>query len=280
MLEGRWYNTESFSLKEGGVGVFELIIISIIVFIVLLAFLLFMLKQAAENNVLYHDVPLVGENEKVSIFFISDVHLRKIDEEMIQTIDRKIDAVIIGGDFADKRTPIKRIYHNIWLLQKLGPIYFIWGNNDREVGEDKLRKIFNETNVTIIENDAKMIPTLHNHFWLSAIDDTTTENHDFEKAFKKCAYQENIIFISHNPEVFGEVRQNYKTKMMMGGHLHGGQIRLGPYGIHPQGSYSIREGVFTLISNGYGTSAVPLRLGAKPQCHVIDIHFKKNIRIE
>lgn len=27
----------------------------------------------------------------------------------------------------------------------------------------------------------------------------------------------------------------------------------------------------TLVSNGYGTTLVPFRLGAKPQCHIIDI---------
>ncbi len=29
----------------------------------------------------------------------------------------------------------------------------------------------------------------------------------------------------------------------------------------------------TLVSNGYGTTLLPLRLGAKPQCHIIDIEI-------
>lgn len=247
----------------------------IILVVILFGILLYMFKQALENNILYHDVSLMGERESVSLFFISDVHLRKINDNMIRKIDRKIDAVIIGGDFADKRTPINRIYENIELLQSIGPVYFVWGNNDREVGETNLRNIFNETNVTIIENDATFIPTLHNSFWLSAIDDTSTKNTQFKQAFKKCGEEDPVIFISHNPEVFSYVRKNYKAAMMMGGHLHGGQIRFGPYGIHPHGSFSMREGVATLISNGYGTTAIPLRFGAKPQCHVIDLHFEK-----
>lgn len=232
-----------------------------------------MLKQASENNILYHDVTLKGQNERVSLFFISDVHLRKINEKMIRKINRNIDAVIIGGDFADKRTPTNRIYDNIQLLQKLGPIYFVWGNNDREVGETHLRKIFKETNVTIIENDAIIIPSLLNRCWLSAIDDTSSKNAQYNRAFKKCRVGDHVIFISHNPEVFSYVRQNFNSQIMMGGHLHGGQIRLGPFGIHPHGSFSMREGVATLISNGYGTTAIPFRFGAKPQCHVIDVRF-------
>ncbi|MFP3813646.1 serine/threonine protein phosphatase, partial [Bacillus sp. SIMBA_005] len=66
-------------------------------------------------------------------------------------------------------------------------------------------------------------------------------------------------------------RAKFRADLMIGGHLHGGQIRVGPYGVHPQGSYRQREGVMTLVSNGYGTTLLPLRLGAKPECHIIDI---------
>ncbi len=251
-----------------------------IVFLIMLALFLFMLKQASENNVLYHEVSLKGEPERASVFFISDVHLRRINEKMIQKINRKVDAVIIGGDFADKRTPIERIYDNIKLLQKLGPVYFVWGNNDREVGEENLRSIFSELDVTIIENDAKLIPDLLNRCWLSAIDDTSSKNVQYDHAFEKCRGKDTIIFISHNPEVFRFIRQTYHPDMMLGGHLHGGQIRFGPYGIHPHGSFSIRDGVVSLISNGYGTTAIPLRFGAKPQCHVIDVKFEKSLKTD
>lgn len=240
--------------------------------------LLFMYKQANENNVLHHEITLHGEQEQVSIFFISDVHLREIDVPMIEQISKRFHAVIIGGDFADKRTPIQRIYQNIELLQKLGPLYFVWGNNDREVGEQRLRNIFKETGVHIIENDAILLANIKNKCWLSAIDDTSTENENFDLAFEKCSGEENVIFISHNPEVFREVRQNFHTKLMLGGHFHGGQIRFGSIGMLPHGSFSIRDGVFTLISNGYGTTMVPFRLGAKPQCHIIDLHFRDTIK--
>ena len=254
---------------------FELFIIVVVLF---LLFLLYMFKQASENNVLYHDVPLAGVKEQATLFFIADVHLRKINDKMIEDINGRIDAVIIGGDFCDKRTPIDRIYENIRLLQKLGPVYFVWGNNDREIGEIKLREIFKETNVIIIENDAVLMPNLSNRCWLCATDDTTTENVQFEEAFEKYQQGDNVVFVSHNPEIFVDVRSNYHTDLMMGGHLHGGQIRFGPFGLHPHGSFSMREAVATLISNGYGTTMLPLRFGAKPQCHVINLHFKEENR--
>ncbi|MFP3919461.1 metallophosphoesterase family protein [Lysinibacillus telephonicus] len=250
-------------------------IVLLFVLVICIGLVLFMIKQAFENNLLHHSIELAGDNEQVRFFFISDVHVRKIDEQMIKRIDRPIHAVIIGGDFADKRTPIERIYQNINLLKKLGPIYFVWGNNDREVGEQRLRRIFSELDVHIIENDALTLPNSHNKIWLSAIDDTSTKNAQFDMAFEKTNEEDYIVFISHNPQVFYKVRQQYHADVMLGGHLHGGQIRLGKFGIHPHGSFKMNDGVATIISNGYGTTLLPMRLGAKPQCHMIDLNFTK-----
>ena len=50
-----------------------------------------------------------------------------------------MDAVIIGGDFVDKRTSEQTLHENIQLLKKLGPLYFVWGNNDCEYDEKRRR---------------------------------------------------------------------------------------------------------------------------------------------
>ena len=238
--------------------------------LVVIAFLLYMWKVAHENNVLHHQLSLHGEQEQVRLFFISDVHLRKINKKMIAQLEGHFDAVIIGGDFADSRTPIERIHENLTLLKSIAPIYFVWGNNDREIGEERLKDILQAYQVQIIVNDAVLLP-VKNRFWLSAIEDTTVKEYSFEKAFEKVGEQDLVVFIAHNPGVFTKVRAKFRADLMMGGHLHGGQIRFGPYGVHPNGSYRQRDGVMTLVSNGYGTTLVPFRLGAKPQCHIIDI---------
>ncbi len=235
-----------------------------------------MYKEANENNVKLHTIHAKGNNEQLSIFFISDVHLRKINRKMVQSIDKQIHAVIIGGDFADSRTSLERIKNNIELLQSLAPVYFVWGNNDREVGEKQLRQLFEEMGVKIVENDAFQLQQRKNPIWISAIDDTSVQNYSFERALAKCEGDDLIIFISHNPQVLQKVPTIKKPILMLGGHLHGGQIRFGKFGIHPHGSFTVRQGVPTLISNGYGTTLVPFRLGAKPECHIIDIIISGN----
>lgn len=231
-----------------------------------------MIKEAFEHNVLQHNIEVKGEcEEQIKLFFISDIHNRLISEKEIGDKKGNFDGVIIGGDLADKRTPIERLIKNIQFLTTLGPVYFIWGNNDREVGEERLRKILSDSNVTIIENDAILLPNRKNTIWINAIDDTTTNNVDLDKTFAKTEAKDVVFFVSHNPQVFSQVLAQYKVDFLMGGHLHGGQIRLGPFGIYPHGSFSYKKGVPVLISNGYGTTLLPLRFGAKPQCHIIDV---------
>lgn len=235
-----------------------------------------MIKQAFENHMLHHEIELKGEHEQISLFFISDIHTRIINDDMIQKINKHIHAVIIGGDLADKRTSIRTIYRNIHLLQSVAPVYFVWGNNDREIGEERLRRIFKEVGVVIIENDATRLKNSINGCWLSAVDDSSAGNVEVHKALSKCREHDAVVFIAHNPEVFTKVKSApFRVDLMLAGHYHGGQIRFGKFGLYPPGSFSTVYGIPTLISNGYGTTLLPFRFGAKPQCHIIDLNFTK-----
>lgn len=254
-----------------------MIVLGSIALVVIVAFAIIsiMYKQALENNVLQHRVSVHGQEETVRLFFISDSHTRQIDDVMIEGIE-PVHAVIIGGDFVDKRTKTACLYKNLAMLSKLGPLYFVWGNNDRELPESELRKAFSAYDVTVIKNSAYVLPQTSNLLWLSAIDYVAEPRpQNITQAFEACD-EARTVFIAHNPQVFSKVRANYKPLLMMGGHLHGGQIRFGSFGLHAPGSFETRGGIPTLISNGYGTSLLPLRLGAKPQCHVVTLHFSQN----
>lgn len=239
-----------------------------------LCLVLYMLKVAHENNVKTEQVVVHGRTEdQFNVFFISDVHNRRINTSIMQRVGR-VDAVIIGGDFCDRRTSFDKLKSNVQLLKKSGPVYFVWGNNDREIGETELRSLFDAEGVQLIENDAVQLANRENTTWIAAIDDYGTKNSNFEQALSKCQAEDVVLCVSHNPQVFHFALPYGKPSLFLGGHLHGGQIRFGPYGLHPNGSFTVRHGVPTLISNGYGTTLVPLRLGAHPEVHLLTIQVK------
>ena len=226
---------------------------------------------AHENNLGMEQVSVNGQKpDRFSIFFISDVHNRRIQKKLMQRVGQ-VDAIIIGGDFCDNRTSVERLKANVQLLKQSGPVYFVWGNNDREIGEEQLRALFETEGVQIVENNAIALTNRTNTTWIAAIDDYGTKNANFEQAFAPCKDEDVVLCVSHNPLVFDLALQYRKPALFMGGHLHGGQIRFGPYGVHQSGSFEVREGVPTLISNGYGTTLVPLRLGAHPEVHLMSI---------
>jgi len=87
------------------------------------------------------------------------------------------------------------------------------------------------------------------------------------------------VLLSHNPDVFPvAARQGYQ--LTIGGHTHGGQVRLEILhadlnvarfftryvdGLYRQGSSSI------FVSRGIGTIAVPARFGAPPEVALLQL---------
>lgn len=232
-----------------------------------------MLYLGFGNNILTHKVLASGTPENRRIFFISDTHNRKVSNKIIEQLRGNVDWIIIGGDFADKRTSFYKLEDNLKRLTSVAPTFFIWGNNDEEVGEQAIVECFKRYDVTIIANDSIVLTGELNTIRLCAVHFHANEK-KVEKSLRYCQPNDAIIFVAHNPEDFPNVLQHVKPLLLLGGHFHGGQIRIGRFGILPNGSFTEQNGVHTLISNGYGTTLVPLRLGAKAQTHIIEIIFE------
>ena len=82
------------------------------------------------------------------------------------------------------------------------------------------------------------------------------------------------ILVCHNPEISKKMDPQYGIHLLLSGHTHGGQIRILGFGPYEKGRLKKDKDLTTLISNGYGTTGVPLRLGAKPETHFISIRHR------
>jgi predicted MPP superfamily phosphohydrolase len=232
-----------------------------------------MFKKALETNILRHDILLENiDRSSFRLFFISDIHRRKISKKLLKEVGSTIDIVIIGGDLAEANVSKKRIEYNLRKLAQLGPLYYVWGNNDREVGESTVRELIEKVNGTLVENEAVCVRDNNHRIMIVGIDDVSSGRADIQKSFESTSTKDTIIFVSHTPSVFDRVRIEHNPDILLAGHTHGGQIRLGPYGLYPLGELKIKDKKATLISNGYGTSLLPLRLGAPSECHIVTIY--------
>ncbi|MFS0576720.1 metallophosphoesterase [Sporosarcina sp. 179-K 3D1 HS] len=215
-----------------------------------------------------------GKSNELSVFFISDIHRRKIDEKLLRKLRKtgQFDLVIIGGDLVERGVPLSRVEQNVKLLSQLGPLFFVWGNNDREVGEPLLRDILGRHGCTILENCAVPVPG-HSDWMICGTDDPSSRKVDIDSTLRYIDRDKYSILVTHTPSVFRKVEQQYKPCLMLAGHTHGGQIRLGRLALQEKGKFWLEGERAKLISNGYGTSTLPFRLGADPECHIIKIMY-------
>lgn len=228
-----------------------------------------------ERNVKRHKIEVKGksrEKRQLNVFFITDIHKRKIDQRLLKKLDHDIDIVIIGGDLAEKDVPLSQISENVKRLGRLGQVFFVWGNNDREVGEEEIRKIMQQEDAIILDNENQSIPN-HPAWGISGTDDPSWRMANPEQALQNVEQYAHVLFVSHQPVVWGKAEKFHKPTLMLAGHTHGGQIRLGKFGISEKGYFKWEAERGELISNGYGTTKLPLRFGAHPESHLIKISY-------
>lgn len=238
-----------------------------------MALLLFMFRNAFKEKLKKADILLEAKQpfKPFQLLFIADVHRRKIAEDLI---DFPVDIIIIGGDLTERGVPIKRVARNIRILTNIAPVYFVWGNNDREVNEAALRRIFARFGVKILEDESVELFG-QAHLKLVGIDYFGLKENKIESAYSNVDEEDTVIFVSHTPSIFNFIKDNYPSDFLLAGHTHGGQIRLGRLGLYKKGALKKKGGKTELITNGFGTTTLHLRLGAEAEYHLFTIFPKK-----
>ncbi|WP_010284285.1 metallophosphoesterase [Bacillus timonensis] len=243
--------------------------------------LLYMLYEAKIDRVVNHtlrfsDFP--NSFGEITIFFISDIHRRVVSENIINEVKGKADIVIIGGDLTEKGVPFERVQKNLQRIKAIGPTYFVWGNNDYEVEYHELDSLLLSMGIKILDNTAMFFETGEGEkIALLGIDDLREGRSRLDLALLDAGNEADFkILVSHNPEIKSQLQPNYKINVLLSGHTHGGQIRFWKFGLYPKGGVENKNGTTIFVSNGYGTSGVPLRFGAPPETHLITLTSSKS----
>ncbi|WP_223703529.1 metallophosphoesterase [Sutcliffiella deserti] len=237
--------------------------------------LLYMFMEAKQQNI--KEQTLAFEEfpksfGKVRIFFISDIHRRRVTEEFIQPLINKVDFVIIGGDLVEKGVSLKQVEQNIETLKKLGLVFFVWGNNDYEVDYHELDSLLLHSGVKILDNTAyKFESEKKEMLEIVGVDDMIHERDRLDLALGDTTSDSFKILVSHGPKIVEKFSAHQQISLVLSGHTHGGQIRIFGYGPHEKGSIQHLSHTTLLVSNGFGTSLIPLRLGAPPEVHLLTI---------
>ena len=121
---------------------------------------------------------------------------------LIEQVKGKVDLVIIGGDLAEKGVSLSKISANIQKLREIGPVYFVWGNNDYEIEYHELDALLLENNVKVLDNTRVVFESeLGEKICLLGIDDVGLHRDRLDLALADCKEEGFRILVSHNPDI-------------------------------------------------------------------------------
>lgn len=249
-----------------------------VLLIIAIGLLYWMYKEAHKNRVIRKDIildTLPSSFTGMRVFFISDIHFRIIDEEIIKQIEGNTDIIIIGGDIMEKGVPFANVEKNIKMLKKVAPTYFVWGNNDYEGDYRQLDAYLLENGVKALDNTSVHFELEKDKIALVGVDDVGHHKDNLALALADAGNCFKIL-ASHDPKIIEKLEDQDGIGLVLCGHTHGGQIRLFGIGIREKGCLKKVGNKMVLISNGYGTTRIPLRLGAPAQTHLLTLITAKD----
>jgi uncharacterized protein len=239
-----------------------------------------MIFKAHHDKIKYltiFDDRLPEEFDDYRLFYISDIHRRRVKSSTLDSIKNRIDSVVIGGDLTERYVPKERTRRNLQLLMKWEkPAFFVWGNNDYEITSYNLKTLLEDENVEILANKCKNIKKGNAVLSILGLDCSTYAEVKMDLTLGEMEGNYSIL-LSHIPIHYSKLTNEEKARLniVLSAHTHGGQIRLCGLGPYESGAFEKYGNTSILISEGYGYSLLPLRLGTNAECHVITLKRKR-----
>ena len=215
--------------------------------------------------------------------FVSDLHIRKITgDEYIASLAHMLgtsgaDMLLMGGDYGETREDAIRFFDAMRQYEFPMGIFGVIGNNDVEAFEENgdISDVFPGR---LLVNHMVGMPLRGGRLMIGGLDELGYGAYPEKSLFPRAANSYSIL-LAHYPKLHSAV-SGARARLMLSGHTHGGQFRmlgLDPYSIgYEYGYVDAVRGLHDfgatklLVSNGIGVSKLPLRIGCRPQIHIIE----------
>lgn len=235
--------------------------------------------------------------KNLKIVFASDMHQgpwfsqQRVNEVMTTINNLNADLVILGGDYANDSEGAIEFFKNMPdVYARLG-VYAVLGEHDRTEPDGSLAvlvKQMQDRNIVPLVNDISRAKVGQNYIYIAGADDFTNGFPDVAGIASKVYADDFVIFAAHSPDLMPDVlkarsidNDNHWFDLALFGHTHGGQVNVMGYTPFAQLSPEVGSRYLSgwleenraavLVSNGVGTSVLPVRLFAPPQVHLITL---------
>lgn len=239
--------------------------------------------ETKEITIVSDQIPAQFDGKK--IVFLSDIHAGPdFSQERINSLINQVNAmnpdlILLGGDYVDGDSEyINSTFESLSRLKAPLGVYAVLGNKDPQ---DYTLAAIPQNGITYIGNKGTWIEENGARIRLGGVGDYNNGIQIQSATTSVVTPQDFVILLTHNPDYFPKVNKS-KVDLVLSGHTHGGQVTF--FGLWAPSTHSdygnkyrtgvIKENNSTLIvSNGLGTTILPLRFFARPQ--IIEVELKK-----
>lgn len=220
--------------------------------------------------------------------FISDIHLlRGMDPAPVADLINgcEPDLILMGGDYSDHRDQALRLFDAFRALKAPLGIFACAGNNDMEAFDsvEALADAMSVFGAHLLHGNSVSLDIRGTNLLIGGIGEYKYGRPDYAGIFPETAGNAYRILLSHYP-ILPKAAPQALPELMLCGHTHGGQFNafgLNPYSIgferigkeYPppiMTSGLLRFGsTAVLTSKGIGVSRIPLRIGVRPEVHIL-----------
>ena len=216
--------------------------------------------------------------------FVTDVHLRRTtpDRWLDALIDQiralRPDILLLGGDYGEGLDQQKRFFAALTRL-KTPPYgcFGVCGNNEPPLYPDlgALRGEMARGGARLLLNEHALVRLPGGTLVVAGVDDGKLGQPRPGLALRRCEGADYRILLTHAPRW-----PERRAELILAGHTHGGQFNvcgITPFTFGFEGNaYPLirgraeRDGMTLLVSAGLGYSRLPLRLGVRPELHLLE----------
>lgn len=251
-----------------------------------------------QNNQLEKSFYQVKSNkvvDNIRIVCIADMHLKEFgkDNEYLAAEIKKLspDIIAFAGDMNLESRPndYRSIITLARKLNEIAPVYYGLGNHEIDAMLFKESKIYDDmkkAGIKILNNETETVDVGGTQIDIIGLTQNPSEFKEYGKKFFEKAMEADNNFklvLTHYPENFLGVLDDYEIDLALSGHAHGGQIRLPVIG----GLYSADQGFLPELCDGYHEignsklvitrglwkSGVVPRINNKPEIAVVDVSW-------